>query len=242
MREEWRQMVGHPKFLVSNFGRISNKKGKIYATWINHEGYEQVCLCENNHKFVVKVHQEVAKAFIPSVEGKPIINHIDGVKTNNRIENLEWTTYSMNVKHALAIGLAKKPEPVRRMVRCVETGEVFESLQQAGEKTKAIASHISACCTGERKTTGGLHWEYVNEDEEENEMRINYPKTNEKANKSFKAQLIGLMKVEGINSDEMAKRLGVTRATFYHHRDNPEMMTLREIRIIKNTFPEIEIC
>lgn len=241
MIEEWKQMVGHPKFLVSNLGRISNREGKIFSTWVNHEGYEQVCLCEKGKKFVVKVHKEVAKCFIQPVEGKPIVNHIDGVKTNNNVENLEWSTYSLNAKHALLHGLANAPDPVRRKVRCVETGEVFASLKQASEKTKAVASHISACCSGERKTTGGLHWEYVDGDSEVEEMKVKRPQTHEEINRGIKAQLVGLMKVEGLTAQDMADKFGVSLNTFYRHRDNPEMLTLREIRIIQQTFPGIVI-
>ena len=164
MTEEWRQMVNHPRFLVSNQGRISNKAGKIYETWINHEGYEQVCLSENGKRFVVKIHLEVARAFIPRVPGLPIVNHIDGVKTHNTADNLEWSNYSLNAKHAMALGLLKKPEPIRRKVRCVETGEVFNSLKEAGDKTGASASHLSACCDGKRGTSGGYHWEYADQE------------------------------------------------------------------------------
>lgn len=241
MEETWRQMVGHPKFLVSNLGRISNREGKIFSTWINHEGYEQVCLCEKGKKFVVKIHKEVAKCFIPPVEGKTIVNHIDGVKTHNNVENLEWSTYSLNIKHALSLGLAKKPEPVRRKVRCIETGEVFASLKQASEKTDALASHISACCNGDRQTAGGLHWEDADENEEVREMKTKVPQTSEEINRGIKAQLVGLMKVEGLTAQDMADKFGVSLNTFYRHRDNPEMLTLREIRIIQQTFPEIVI-
>lgn len=63
----------------------------------------------------------------------------------------------------------------------------------------------------------------------------------ERKDKTIKAQLIGLMKVDGITAIDMAARLGVSLNTFYRHRDNPECMTLKEIRIIQQTFPEIVI-
>lgn len=64
---------------------------------------------------------------------------------------------------------------------------------------------------------------------------------NERRDKTIKAQLIGLMKVEGLTAQNMADRLGISLNTFYRHRDNPECMTLKEIRIIQQTFPEIVI-
>lgn len=241
MTEEWRQMEGHPKFLISNRGRISNHKGKIYETWINHEGYEQVVLCEKGHKFVAKVHQEVAKAFIPRVEGKTIINHIDGVKTNNNVENLEWSTYSLNVKHALALGLSQTPDPVRRKVRCVESGKVFVSLKEAGEKTGAYASHISACCNGERQTTGGYHWEYADQDAGEKIMKVPVKQTSASKDEAFMVQLNGIMTAKKMGCQEVANALGISLQTFYRRRETPSTFTLGEIRALREIFPSIEI-
>ena len=64
---------------------------------------------------------------------------------------------------------------------------------------------------------------------------------NERRNKTIKAQLIGLMKVEGLTAQNMADRLGISLNTFYRHRDNPEKLALREQRILIETFPELVI-
>lgn len=64
---------------------------------------------------------------------------------------------------------------------------------------------------------------------------------NDRRNKAFTAQLIGLMKVEGLTAQNMADRLGISLNTFYRHRDNPEKLTLREQRILIETFPELVI-
>lgn len=64
---------------------------------------------------------------------------------------------------------------------------------------------------------------------------------NERRDKTIKAQLIGLMKVEGMTAQNMADRLGISLNTFYRHRDNPEKLTLREQRILIETFPELVI-
>lgn len=64
---------------------------------------------------------------------------------------------------------------------------------------------------------------------------------NGRRDKTIKAQLIGLMKVEGLTAQNMADRLGISLNTFYRHRDNPEKLTLREQRILIETFPELVI-
>lgn len=64
---------------------------------------------------------------------------------------------------------------------------------------------------------------------------------NERRDKTIKAQLIGLMKVEGLTAQNMADRIGISLNTFYRHRDNPEKLTLREQRILIETFPELVI-
>ena len=63
----------------------------------------------------------------------------------------------------------------------------------------------------------------------------------DRRDRSIKAQLVGLMKVEGLTAQDMADRLGISLNTFYRHRDNPEKLTLREQRILAETFPELEI-
>lgn len=74
----------------------------IYKTHVNKSGYVQVCvsLGNRNKKKVFKLHRAVAETFIPNTENKPAVNHLDGNKQNNAVSNLEWATYSENMKHA----------------------------------------------------------------------------------------------------------------------------------------------
>lgn len=98
------------KFEVSSDGQLRNvKTGTVYKQHLNREGYNQVCvsLGSRNKKNVFKIHKAVAETFIFNPDHKKTVNHIDGNKQNNSIENLEWATYSENVQHAFDIGLAK---------------------------------------------------------------------------------------------------------------------------------------
>lgn len=101
-------------YQVSNKSIIRNKQGQIMKTHINSFGYEVVCFYKERKNKWCKVHRLVAEAFIPNPENKPQVNHINGDKTDNRIENLEWVTASENMKHAFSHNLC---ENTREAVR-----------------------------------------------------------------------------------------------------------------------------
>ena len=97
------------KFEVSTDGKIRNAKTqKVYKTFVNKEGYEQVCvsLGHTDKKKVFKIHRAIAETFISNPENKPEVNHKDGDKLNNHVWNLVWMTSSENTRHAYENGLA----------------------------------------------------------------------------------------------------------------------------------------
>lgn len=108
-----------PNYAIDVDGKIYNKKtGKALAQRLNRDGYSVVELWKENKKTVYAVHRFVAKAFIPNPENLPCVNHKDGNKANNKVENLEWVTYSQNTIHAFELGLmkAKQGEDVHNSV------------------------------------------------------------------------------------------------------------------------------
>lgn len=115
----WKTLVYQGKefdnFEVSIDGQIRNSKTKkVYKTWVNHNGYTQVCVSigSRNNKKVFRLHRAVAETFILNADNKPEINHKDGNKQNNCASNLEWTTGSENVRHAYDNGLAKAKQGI----------------------------------------------------------------------------------------------------------------------------------
>jgi hypothetical protein len=91
-------------YWVSNEGRVRSIR-KILKPCNVAGGYLNVVLCVNNNKSRPRIHRLVAKAFIPNLNNKPDINHIDGNKLNNNVSNLEWCTKSENALHAYKTGL-----------------------------------------------------------------------------------------------------------------------------------------
>lgn len=121
MIEEWKPIGGYEnKYHVSNFGNIKFLEKTVICGWnqvkqfypervskgyISHSGYYVVKLCKDGVCIRRQVHQLVMEAFVSNPENKPHINHIDAVKTNNHVSNLEWCTPNENVQHAKMMGL-----------------------------------------------------------------------------------------------------------------------------------------
>lgn len=98
-QEIWKDIKGYESlYQVSNLGRIKSKNEIING--INHKDYLVVWLYNKNRKKRYYVHRLVAFAFIDNFENKPFINHKNAVRSDNRINNLEWCTQAENMKHA----------------------------------------------------------------------------------------------------------------------------------------------
>jgi hypothetical protein len=127
MRHEiWKPVIGYEGlYEVSNNGRIRSIsgcntecpccgrkisrriKGKILAFTVGEKGYLTVVLSKQGVSKRVKVHRIVAINFIPNPKNKPQVNHEDGIKSNNFVENLSWATNKENMEHAIRTGLSK---------------------------------------------------------------------------------------------------------------------------------------
>lgn len=179
MEEIWKDIYGFPNYQVSNLGRIKNKKGKTLSQANVTNGYLIVNLCKNGKSSNKFVHRLVAMAFISNVENKPTVNHIDGNKHNNRVENLEWCTNKEQTAHALKIGLidnknrdwskfAKAGQDANsKIVYQYDLNDDFinkyKSISEASRQTNTNHSNIIMCCKGQRKTAGGYKWRYKEE-------------------------------------------------------------------------------
>ena len=149
----------------------TNKSGRIkkmrpaYRT-----GYLHIVIRKNNKSYDFQVHRLVANAFIPNPENKPEVNHKNGIRDDNRVENLEWVTRSENQIHSHAVLGHKSSTYGKRGALCklskwvqqIKDGVVIAVFCGTIEaKRQTGINHISCCCRGVRKTAGGYQWKYI---------------------------------------------------------------------------------
>ncbi len=162
-------------YFVSNLGRVKStmkKNEKILTPRENGKGYLRVHLSVNGRIKDYYIHRLVADAFIHNPENLPEVNHKDGDKGNNHIDNLEWCTRSENIRHAFDNGLSKSPRAMlgrfgknhpnsKPIIQYSMDGlfiKEYESISQAVRET-GIKS-ISDCCLGKQRQSGGFVWKY----------------------------------------------------------------------------------
>ena len=190
--EIWKDVVGYEgMYQVSNLGNIKSldrvvelksknqftgfttlrpTKGKNISKVVNTKGYYQIALYKNGVMKNKLLHRLIAEAFLPNPENKPTVNHIDGNKLNDNLDNLEWATSKEQQKHARTIlGFnsviskqcrQRQIELHQRKVKRSD-GVIFNSIKEASMGDENVRRHITEVCKGKRKSTGGYSWEYV---------------------------------------------------------------------------------
>lgn len=148
MQEIYKWVNGYESlYQISNYGNVKSfiiyPNGKLLKPCLDSKNYLYVVFYKDKKGKTQRIHRLIALAFLPKVEGKEIINHIDGDRVNNAITNLEWCTHKENMVHAVATGL-KKPSELQKEVtrqrskkKCMDitTGIIYDSLKEACEAT-----------------------------------------------------------------------------------------------------------
>ncbi len=144
MKEIWKDIEEYEGlYQISNLGRvkrilfinniISKPENRILSNKLDNLGYVQVTLCKNGTRKYKRIHRLAAKAFLPNPNNLPCVNHKDGDKNNNRIDNLEWCTHSYNTKHALSNGLIDANKIKKARQKNIKKAQEISHLQNVGE-------------------------------------------------------------------------------------------------------------
>lgn len=151
--ENWKQISlnltkGNSNYFISNYGRVKTKNNvRSHFCIIN--GYKVVSIMGT----IYYVHRLLALTYLENPENKKIVNHKDGNKLNNTLENLEWTTSSENNTHAIQNGLSKRNKKVVQYDLNMNKIREFNSIIECSKTLNIGRSSISDSCSGKYKTT-----------------------------------------------------------------------------------------
>ena len=173
--EEWKTLIYddneiYEGYEVSNEGHVRSLnyrgiKGKIQQLKQsdNGKGYDYVSIRHNGKTKNILVHRATAFVWIPNdnPQEKTDVNHINENKKDNRVENLEWVTHGDNLKHGTC--QERKGKSRGKRVKCVNTGQIFNSTRQAEKETGIHHTTISRICRGILKDCRGFVFEFVEE-------------------------------------------------------------------------------
>lgn len=156
--EIWKQ-IEDSHYYVSSLGRVMNSStNKVLVPRKSRGGYLRVHLPYRRDVFI---HRLVAESFIPNVENKPTVNHKDGIKDNNRVENLEWATMSEQNYHKYRVlNMPCHNKGKTKRVMNVDTGIIFNSFKEAAQFCGIDPSRISKS-VHQGRTAGGYKWRFV---------------------------------------------------------------------------------
>ena len=169
--QTWKDIKGYEGlYQVSNDGKVKSLTRVVKSRWgtdkplkekmvkeiVDSLGYSRLSLSKDGKVRTHKIHRLVAEAFLI---GEGHINHIDGNKQNNSVENLEFCTSKENNNHALETGL--RPNKYRKPIVCEQTGEVFNGQADLARKIGLSAPMVSAYMKGNAKHLKGLTFKFV---------------------------------------------------------------------------------
>jgi len=154
--------------MVSSFGRVQYVSGSIGLGCLHPNGY-RVTRAGGRQRYV---HRLVAEAFLgdpPSLQHCQV-NHKDGDRDNNRVTNLEYVTRSQNIRHSYCINPSRRhgglllAKPMRGRLVGTDVWNWYPSIVEASRQLNVQRSHVTSCCRGSRRQTGGYEFKYANVD------------------------------------------------------------------------------
>lgn len=182
MQEIWRDVVGYEGlYKVSNLGNVLSiprrgthlRKEHLLKQYKTKKGYLNVFLVKKCKSFYTGTHRLVAQAFIPNPKNKQQVNHIDGNKENNCVDNLEWVTNQENMDHSWRIGLRNKDKIYKsgkdnklsiKINQYSINGNLIKTwfcLKDVERELGFSPANICACCKHRRNIAYGYIWRYI---------------------------------------------------------------------------------
>lgn len=159
-------IIGFENYQITDDGRVWSKKRNKWRTCIlGDKGYLKVNLSKDGKVYTKNIHRLVAEAFIPNPENKNCVDHINTIRTDNRVENLKWVSYTENMNNPISLhGMTGENNWKSKTVYQYTTDNVllntFCNARDAAEKTNSIQSCICRCCLGKRKIHNGFKWSF----------------------------------------------------------------------------------
>lgn len=148
----WKSVPGAPLYEVSNTG-LMRRGGVVLKTPLRN-GYPKISMSIDGERVQENIHRIVAQLFLPPAVGRTQVNHRDGDKTNNHVENLEWSTAKQNIHHAIATGL-RKTKVTREQAREIRVAKL------AGGSPAAIAKAYGISIPSVHNIAAGRKWPEV---------------------------------------------------------------------------------
>jgi len=174
MDEVWKDIEGFEgMYQVSSLGRIKSLERTVKGKWktdtIYHElirkpstckPYNIVRLSKNGKSFYKTVHRLVAMAFLPNIEEKPEVNHIDGNKKNNLLSNLEWVTRSENCVHYMKLGTRNTAKGEKHL-KSILTAKQAEEIKYGDDPIAELAKKFGIAYQTAWAVRNGRTWKHI---------------------------------------------------------------------------------
>jgi hypothetical protein len=170
--DEWKIIPSRPNYEICRDGTVRRAVagwcapvGTVIKPRLSTPGYPIVTLWDKRTPRNYYIHRLLAEAFLPRAADQTQVNHLNGVKADNRLQNLEWCSPSRNIRHAIGSGLFRGPPPVRRGERAYhvklteEKVRRIRALRSKGVVWRVIANEMNISMSGAQSAL--KHWKHV---------------------------------------------------------------------------------
>ena len=180
MEEIWKDIKGYDNYQISSLGNVRKitKNGFTHIkcsprgsqkTSKTKEKYMGVTLSKNGTRKGFSIHRLVAEAFIPNPNNYPLINHINGIKDDNCVCNLEWCTIKQNIQHAYdVLNMRNHYGSIKQYTKEGEFIKEYDSVREASRELGIHFGNIVKCANKQRNVAGGYVWRFNSDDTSSN--------------------------------------------------------------------------